>query len=145
MNKLEEIQNVCLKRGIIFPTAEIYPTISGFFDYGFIGTLLKRKLIDYWREFFIKPLDMIEIDGSIILPERVFMASGHVKNFTDPVTQCKKCKSIFRADHLIEDGIKKFVEGKTAKELTEIIKKNKIRCPKCERISKKKWLSDGRH
>ncbi|MCD6092455.1 MAG: glycine--tRNA ligase [Candidatus Aenigmarchaeota archaeon] len=132
MNKLEEIQNVCLKRGIIFPTAEIYPTISGFFDYGFIGTLLKRKLIDYWREFFIKPLDMIEIDGSIILPERVFMASGHVKNFTDPVTQCKKCKSIFRADHLIEDGIKKFVEGKTAKELTEIIKKNKIRCPKCK-------------
>ena len=132
MTKLEDIQNVCLRRGIVFPTAEIYPNISGFFDYGPIGTLIKRKLIEYWREFFVKnENNIVEIDGSTVLPENVFKASGHLKGFVDPITQCKKCKSIYRADHLIEEKTKKFVEGKSEKELTSIIKKEKIRCPKC--------------
>lgn len=126
MAKLEDIQNICLRRGIVFPTAEIYPNISGFFDYGPIGTLIKRKLVEYWREFFVKNEDnIIEIDGSTVLPENVFQASGHIKGFVDPVTQCKKCKSIYRADHLIEEKTKKFVEGKSEKELTDIIRKEK--------------------
>jgi len=52
MSKMEEVQKICLSRGIVFPTAEIYPTISGFYDYGPVGTLLKRKFIEYWREFY---------------------------------------------------------------------------------------------
>lgn len=129
---MEEIQRICLKRGIIFPTAEIYPTISGFHDYGPVGTLLKRKFIEYWREFFVKSEDNIfEIDGCTIAPERVFIASGHVKSFVDPITQCKKCKSMYKADDFIQEKRGKSVEGKSPKELTEIIKKNNIKCPKC--------------
>jgi len=132
MNKTEDIQNVCLRRGIVFPTAEIYPTISGFFDYGPIGTLIKRNFIKYWREFFVQGENIVEIDGSTVLPEAVFQASGHVKGFVDPITQCKKCKGIQRADHLIEEKAGKFVEGKSASELTKIIKKEKIKCPNCK-------------
>jgi len=132
MSNIEEIQRICLNRGIVFPTAEIYPTLSGFFDYGPVGTLLRKKLIDYWREFFLKSEDNIfEIDGCTVLPERVFEASGHLKSFVDPITQCKKCKSIHRADQLIEEKTGKFVEGKPVKELTDIIKKNNIKCPSC--------------
>jgi len=132
MSKLEEIQRICLNRGIISPTAEIYSTLSGFYDYGPVGALLKRKFVEYWREFFVKSDDNIfEIDGCTVLPERVFEASGHLKSFVDPITQCKKCKSIHRADQLIEEKTGKFVEGKSVKELTGIIKKEKIKCPKC--------------
>lgn len=129
---MENVQRICANRGIIFPTAEIYSTISGFFDYGPVGTLLKRKLIEYWKEFFVKSEDNIfEIDGCVVLPEKVFIASGHLKSFVDPITQCKKCKSIHRADQLIEEKTKKFLEGKSIKELTETIRKNKIKCPRC--------------
>jgi glycyl-tRNA synthetase len=73
---MEEIQRICANRGIIFPTAEIYSTISGFFEFGPVGTLLKRKFIEYWREFFVKSEDNIfEIDGCTVLPEKVFIAS----------------------------------------------------------------------
>jgi glycyl-tRNA synthetase len=127
----EELQKICLKRGIIFPTAEIYSTIAGFYEFGPIGTLLKRKLIDYWREFFIKEDNIFEMDGCTVLPEKVFIASGHLKSFVDPVTQCKNCNSIYRADHLIEEKTKQFVEGKTTNELTTIIRKKKLKCPRC--------------
>ncbi len=133
MAKLEDIQKIALSRGIIFPTAEIYPTISGFWDYGPVGSLLKRKFIEYWREYFIKSEDNIfEVEGSILLPEKVLQASGHVDSFVDPITQCEKCKSIYRADDLIQEITGKFVEGKSPKELTAIIKKEKLNCPKCK-------------
>lgn len=132
MSKIEEIQRICLNRGIVFPTAEIYSTLSGFWDYGPVGTLLKKKLINYWREFFVKSEDNIfEMDGCTILSEAVFKASGHLKSFVDPIAQCNKCKSMHRADQLIEEKTGKFVEGKSVKELTDIIKKQKIKCPKC--------------
>jgi len=132
MTKIEEIQRICLNRGIVFPTAEIYSTISGFYDYGPVGTLLKNKLIGYWKDFFIKPEDNIfEVDGCTVVPEKVFEASGHLKSFVDPIAQCKKCKSIYRADQLIEDKTGKFVEGKSVKELADIIKKEKIKCSRC--------------
>jgi glycyl-tRNA synthetase len=100
MATLKDVQTVCLTRGIIFPTAEIYSGISGFFDYGPVGTLLKQKLIKCWREEFVKNHDNIfEIDGSTVLPEKVLEASGHLESFVDPIAKCKKCKSIHRADH----------------------------------------------
>jgi glycyl-tRNA synthetase len=133
MSKTEEIQKICLNRGIIFPTAEIYSTLSGFYDYGPVGALLKKKFTDYWREFFVKSEENIfEIDGSIVIPEKVFVASGHLKSFADPITQCKKCKSIHRADDLIKEKTGKFVEGKPVNELTEIINENKIKCSDCD-------------
>lgn len=131
MVSLQEIQNICLRRGIIFPTAEIYRSVAGFFDYGPIGASIKRKLIKYWREFFIKPLDILEIDGCTILAENVFKASGHLESFIDPITQCKRCNAIHRADDLIEEKTGLHVEGKSTEELTRIINERKIKCPKC--------------
>lgn len=128
---LQEIQKICLKRGIIFPTAEIYQDLSGFFDYGPIGAAIKRKLIEYWREFFVKPLNILEMDGCTVLSESVFKASGHLESFIDPITQCKKCNAIHRADNLIEERTGLHVEGKSVKELTKIIKEKGVKCPKC--------------
>lgn len=134
MGKFDDMQKVCLSRGIIYPSAEIYPTIAGFFDYGNTGAMLKRKFIEHWRDFFVRResgFTLLETDGCVMLPESVFVASGHVGNFTDPISQCKKCKNVFRADHLIEESSKKFVEGKSAPELDDMIKSDGIRCPKC--------------
>lgn len=132
MKKMEKIQRICVKRGIAYPTAEIYGGVSGFYDFGPVGTLLKNKLIDYWRDFFVRSEENVfEIDGSTVLPNNVFIASGHVKSFVDPLTQCKSCNSMFRADHLIEDISGQFVEGLPAEELTGEIRKRDIRCPRC--------------
>lgn len=130
-SKMEKVIEVSKRRGIIYPSAEIYGSMSGFWDYGPIGLLIRRKIEDFWREFFLKPDNMVEVSGSTVLPEAVFKASGHIDGFVDPITQCEKCKSIHRADHVIESATKKFVEGKTTDELTEIIKNEKIRCPSC--------------
>lgn len=131
-SKMEKVVEVSKRRGIIFPTAEIYGSLAGFWDYGPVGTLIKRKIENYWREFFISSEDnIVEISGSTVLPENVFKASGHLDSFVDPITQCTKCKTIHRADHLIEEASKKFVEGKATKELTEIINEEKIKCPAC--------------
>jgi len=121
------------RRGFFWQSSEIYGGTSGMFDYGPLGLLLKNKLINKWRNFFIKQEDNVyEIETSLIQPEKVFEASGHLDSFIDPVTQCKKCNSIFRADSLIQEKINEFVEGKSPEELTKIIKENDIKCPKCK-------------
>ena len=128
-----KIQSITLRRGFFIPSSEIYGGLAGFFDYGHLGVMMKNKFIQCWREFFIKSVENIyEIETSIIQPREVFEASGHLKSFVDPITQCEKCKSIFRADHLIEDAINKFVEGLSPEELTKIIKDAGIKCPKCK-------------
>jgi len=132
MSKMEDIQRVCLQRGIIFPTAEIYSTLSGFYEYGHVGYLLKKKFVDYWREFFVKSDDNIfEMEGCTVLPEKVFVASGHLKSFVDPITQCKECNSLYKADDFIREKTGILVEGKTPKEMMEIMRKKKVKCPKC--------------
>jgi glycyl-tRNA synthetase len=129
---LEKIAEICKKRGIIFPTAEIYGGSAGFFEYGPIGVLIKRKFVDYWREYFVKSEEnIVEIEGSLTLPDFVWEASGHLKSFVDPLTQCKKCKAMHRADDLIREKTGKFVEGLSAEELTKIIKEENLKCPKC--------------
>jgi glycyl-tRNA synthetase len=92
-DRMEKIVEIAKRRGIIFPTAEVYGGASGFFEYGPIGLLLKRKIEESWRNFFVKPENIVEIDGCTILPEPVFEASGHLKSFVDPIAQCKKCKA----------------------------------------------------
>ncbi len=137
--KMEMVVEVSKRRGIIFPTAEIYDSLAGFWDYGPVGVLIKRKIENYWREFFVKngttgtscDNNIVELSGSTILPESVLKASGHTESFVDPITQCKKCKGIHRADHLIEEATGKFVEGKSEKELTKIISEKRIKCPLC--------------
>lgn len=121
------------RRGFFWQSSEIYGGVSGMFDYGPVGLLLKRKFINKWRKFFVEQEnDVYEIETSLIQPEKVFDASGHLSSFIDPITQCKKCNSIFRADNLIEEITKEFVEGKKPEEMTDIIREKSIGCTKCK-------------
>lgn len=129
---IEKILAIAKRRGFIFPSSEIYGGLSGFFDYGPLGLLIKKKIENFWREFFVKPDNIYEVETCTIMPEKVWEASGHLKDFIDPLTQCEKCKSSFRADELIKDLTGKSVEGAKPKELTEIIKRENLKCPRCK-------------
>lgn len=133
MAKAEIIEQLAKRRGFFWISSEIYGGFGGFYEYGHVGTLLKRKLENLWRKYFLS-LDenFFEIETSNIMPEKVFVASGHLKNFVDPIAKCKKCGTVHRADHLIEDVLKQAFEGMTPAELEKIIKDNKIRCTKCK-------------
>ena len=119
--KNEAVQNIislCKRRGIIFQNSEIYGGIQGFYDYGPIGSLMKKNWKDlWWQENVTKRLDIVGIDGTIITHPKVWEASGHVKNFTDLMVECKSCHKRFRPD-LLEDDSKcpecggKFTEGR---------------------------------
>lgn len=132
-SKLEQIESIAKRRGFFWPAAEIYGGIAGFWNYGPLGTALKNKLVQQWRKEFVKNEGAYEIETTDILPEIVWVASGHAEGFNDKQTVCKKCKNRFRADHLIEDTVKSIekLEGKSCEELTEIIKNKNIKCPKC--------------
>ena len=130
---IDKIITIAKKRGFIFQSAEIYGGISGFFDYGPLGCIMKNKIENLWREFFIKSENNIwEISSRTIVPEQVWKATKHLEDFVDPITQCQNCKTMYRADNLIEEETGKFVEGLSAKELTETIKENRMKCPKCK-------------
>ncbi len=132
-NLNEKIVSLCAKRGIIFPSAEIYGGVAGFFDYGPVGVTLKNRIRNFWRsEFIIKMNGIYEIESSIILPRIVWEASGHLEGFTDVLIECKKCQTQFRADHLIQDTLNIITDGKSFEELSEILVKNNIRCPNCK-------------
>ncbi|MBW3019629.1 glycine--tRNA ligase, partial [Candidatus Woesearchaeota archaeon] len=133
MTTYEEIVNLALRRGLFFPASEIYQNNApaGFYDFGPFGATIRRKIIDVWRKTFVHAEDMLEIDGAVILPEPVFKASGHLEDFNDPMAQCRKCNTIFRADQLVEEKGKKVNEGTPIEELTKYIHDLKIKCPKC--------------
>jgi len=130
----EEIVNLALRRAIFFPSAEIYAdSPAGFFDFGPVGVSIRRKIASYWRKELVEKEGFEEISGSQILPKKVFEASGHLKNFNDPVVNCKKCGAIFRADKLISSAIGKSVpESISSKELDNLLKKHKVKCTKCK-------------
>lgn len=130
---IEEVASYCKRRGIIFPTSEIYGQVPGFFDYGPVGVELSRNLKNYWWKTFVQDReDIIGIDGSIITHPLVWKASGHVDSFVDPLTECVKCHKRFRADHIVEDKTGKQADGLKNEELTKLIVSEKIKCPECK-------------
>ena len=132
-SKFDKISGLAIRRGFFFPAAEIYPdTPAGFWDYGPLGATLKRRIIDFWRKMIVKRDEMLEIDGAHALPESVFEASGHLRSFVDPLTECKKCKKTFRADRLIQDKTGNLVpEALSTEKLDYLIRMNKVSCPEC--------------
>ncbi len=132
IKKIEEITNIAGKRGFFFQTAEIYGGKAGFYSYGHLGKLLKNNFEDLWRRYFLSLNDnFYEIQSNNILPEKVFEASGHIENFNDPMTECDKCNFRFRADQFLEDKGIENPEILSISEMTGVIKKNKLKCPKC--------------
>jgi glycyl-tRNA synthetase len=100
-NRMEKIVALCKRRGFIFQSSEIYGGLNGAWDYGPLGAELKRNLkADWWRAMTQLRDDIVGMDGSILMSRAVWQASGHEATFTDPMVDCKTCKSRFRADQL---------------------------------------------
>ncbi len=127
----DKMINISTKRGFLWPSFEIYSGVSGFTDYGPLGAILKNNIMQLWRKQYIAGEGYYEIESPTVTPEEVLKASGHVDNFTDPMTQCIGCKEVFRADHIIEEVSGLEVEGMTNEELDGIVEKHKVDCPNC--------------
>jgi glycyl-tRNA synthetase len=134
MKEYDKVIDLAMRKGIFFPTAEIYSGPAGFWEYGPYGVAIKQNIISLWRKHMVQKDGMLEIDGCQILPEKVFQSSGHLTSFQDPLVECVKCKGIFRADKLIEDKTKKIIpEALKAEQFDKLIKKHKIACPSCKK------------
>jgi glycyl-tRNA synthetase len=108
-NLMEKIVSLCKRRGFIYPASEIYGGLNGFWDYGPLGVLLKNNIRDWWwRNMVITPpigpdghpVDIVGLDSSIIQNPKTWVASGHVGGFSDPMSTCRQCKRLVRADHV---------------------------------------------
>ncbi|MFP3984708.1 MAG: glycine--tRNA ligase [Candidatus Bathyarchaeia archaeon] len=133
-DKYEIISELARRRGFFWPSYEIYGGVSGFITYGHLGATLKQRLEAKFRDFFIKPLNILEIESSIVMPAKIFEASGHVEAFREPMVECLKCKKKFRADHLLQEQAKMSdtqTEKFSLQELAEEMKKHNIKCPEC--------------
>ena len=100
--RLDRLTSMMRRRGIVLPSFEIYGGIAGLIDYGPVGARIKRKVIDSWINHWTSGGDIVEIDSPTITPRSVLVASGHVGEFNDHMSECNSCKSVFRSDHLIE-------------------------------------------
>ena len=144
MSKIEmkDIVNLCGNRGFVYPWSEIYGGLANSWDYGPYGSLLKENIKNLWlKEFIQKRTDNMLIDASLIMNPKVWEASWHIWGFSDPLMDCKKCKSRFRADKLIDNKIENkwvsepswYAWDKTdSKVLDKIVKDLKIECPDCK-------------
>lgn len=100
-NKMEKIVSLCKRRGFVFQGSEIYGGLAGTWDYGPLGSELAHNIKELWWDHFVRAHDDIYgLQSSVIMPEAVWKASGHLEGFTDPMVECEKCKKRFRADHL---------------------------------------------
>ncbi len=105
MNEMEKIVSLAKRRGFIYQGSEIYGGLAGTWDYGPLGAALRNNIERLWlRQFVDGREDMFLISTSLIMPERVWEASGHLAGFADPMVECEKCKRRFRADHLEEEN-----------------------------------------
>jgi glycyl-tRNA synthetase len=95
---MEKIVSLCKRRGYVFQSSEIYGGLNGCWDYGPLGVELLRNIKEGWWRAMTSREDVEGIDASILMHPRVWEASGHVENFTDPMVDCRECKARFRAD-----------------------------------------------
>jgi glycyl-tRNA synthetase len=100
----ENVMELAKRRGFIWPTSECYGAVAGFIDYGPLGAMMKRRIENIWREFYVIREGYYEIECPTIAQEAVFIASGHVAGFADKMCQCPHCKEYLRADHVAEGG-----------------------------------------
>ena len=130
----EDVMNVATRRGYLLKSSEAYPnTPAGFWDYGPLGVALKNRYVDLWRRHLVKRDEMVEVDAAVIMPKAVFVASGHLTNFTDPIVECGKCHSLYRPDKLLEEKLGHATpENLPDDQYDALLKENGIRCQKCK-------------
>ena len=101
--ELDQVVNLCKRRGFVYPSAEIYGGFRSSYDYGPLGSLMLRNVREAWIRTMVQQRDdVVLIDAAILSPPQVFEASGHLANFSDPLVDCTKCKQRFREDHLTD-------------------------------------------
>ena len=130
MDKNEKINELARRRGFLWPAFELYGGAAGFFDYGPLGAPLKRRIEDIWRQYFVIQEGFAEIEAPTIGVEGIYQASGHLSGFSDPLTGCKECKEVYRADHLIKH-IVEVPDALSNEEIYKTIQENEIGCPEC--------------
>lgn len=130
---MEKMVNFCKQYGFIFQGSEIYGGLANTWDYGPLGARLKNNVKDAWRKRFIQERsNAYEVDADILMHPRVWEASGHVGSFSDPLLDCKECKTRHRADNLINDFTNSSQgDAMSEEEMITFINKNHIPCPKC--------------
>lgn len=133
----DKIVSLCKNRGFIFPGSEIYGGLANTWDYGPLGVELKNNVKKaWWRKFVQESVYNTGIDCAILMNPRTWKASGHISGFSDPLMDCKNCKTRHRADNLVEDYCKKHgcgikVESMDNEQLEKFIKDKQIVCPVC--------------
>ena len=132
MKNMDSIVALCKGRGFIFPGSEIYGGLSNTWDYGPLGVEFKNNIKKLWMKKFVQESETnVGLDCAILMNPRVWEASGHVSGFSDPLMDCKECKTRYRADKLIEDaGFNP--NGMTSEQMEEFIKEKEISCPNCK-------------
>ena len=130
---MEKLVNFCKQYGFIFQGSEIYGGLANTWDYGPLGSRLKNSIKDSWRKRFIQERDhAYEVDAAILMHPRVWEASGHVGSFSDPLIDCKNCKTRHRVDNLIDEyDSNAHADGMSREEMMEYVRKNQVPCPKC--------------
>ena len=134
---MEKMVNYCKNYGFIFQGSEIYGGLANTFDYGPLGVELKNNLKNAWLKRFIQEdINCVKLDSAILMNPKVWEASGHLKTFSDPLIDCKECKTRHRADKLIEEwaheqGKDMIADGMTDEEMIKFLDDNNICCPNC--------------
>lgn len=105
--KNEDVMNIAKKRGFLWSSFEIYSGVAGFFDYGPLGAILKNKIMNKWREYYLVGEGFYEIESPTIMPEEALKASGHVDHFNDPMTECKDCLEVSGQIMLLKKPLEK--------------------------------------
>ncbi|KQC05107.1 MAG: glycine--tRNA ligase [Methanoculleus sp. SDB] len=126
----ESVMELAKRRGFVWPTSECYGAVAGFVDYGPLGAMMKRKVEDLWRDFYVIREGYYEIECPTVGAEAIYIASGHVKGFADKMCQCPHCREYLRADHIAEAHGKKDAAVLSAPELSAFLRL--LPCPACE-------------
>jgi len=137
LKSMDTLVALCKNRGIIYPGSEIYGGLANTWDYGPLGCELKNNIKAAWRKKFIQEQpNIVGLDAAILMNPETWVASGHVGGFSDPLIDCKECKTRHRADKLIEEwahnqGKDMIADGMSDEQLVNFIKENNIPCPNC--------------
>ena len=139
---MEKIVALCKNRGFVFPGSDIYGGLANSWDYGPLGVEFKNNVKKaWWKKFVQESPYNVGLDSAILMNREVWVASGHVGGFSDPLMDCKECKARFRADKLVEDHMTAngaevaSADGWTNEQLKEYIESNNIVCPKCGKMN----------
>ena len=134
-NNMQDMVNYCKQYGFIFQGSEIYGGLANTWDFGPVGVELKKNLKNAWMKRFVQEdVNNVGLDSAILMNPRTWEASGHINTFSDPLIDCKACKTRYRADKLVEDDGCMEAGAMSDEELIKYINEHKIVCPKCGKL-----------